>query len=82
MGTKDGIIFFYLARLEIASKVWKKEEELKQLKSELAALDRKIQLELSPPTPEFAKNKGENKAETAKSVSEILNIDGEPLQTE
>ena len=37
---------------EIAGKVWKKEEELKQLKSELAALDRKIQLELAPPTPE------------------------------
>ena len=27
---------------EIAGKVWKKEDELKQLKSELAALDRKI----------------------------------------
>lgn len=33
---------------EIAGKVWKKEDELKQLKSELAALDRKIQLELAP----------------------------------
>ncbi|MCI6338291.1 MAG: hypothetical protein MR802_10270 [Prevotella sp.] len=29
-----------------------KEDELKQLKSELAALDRKIQLELAPPAPE------------------------------
>ena len=37
---------------EIAGKVWKKEDELKQLKSELAALDRKIQLELAPPTQE------------------------------
>ena len=34
---------------EIASKVWKREEELKSLKTELAALDRKIQLELAPP---------------------------------
>ena len=33
----------------IAGKTWKKEDELKQLKSELAALDRKIQLELAPP---------------------------------
>ena len=33
---------------EIADKTWKKEDELKQLKSELAALDRKIQLELAP----------------------------------
>ena len=34
---------------EIASKVWKREEELKSLKTELASLDRKIQLELAPP---------------------------------
>ena len=33
---------------EIAGKTWKKGDELKQLKSELAALDRKIQLELAP----------------------------------
>ena len=44
----------------IAGKVWKKEDELKQLKSELAALDRKIQLELAPPTPETAENKQED----------------------
>lgn len=32
----------------------KKENELKQLKSEVAALERKIQLELTPPKPEAA----------------------------
>ena len=37
---------------EIAGKTWKKEEELKGLKAELAALDRKIQLELAPHVPE------------------------------
>ena len=37
---------------EIASKVWKREDELKSLKTELVALDRKIQLELVPPVPE------------------------------
>ena len=37
---------------EIAGKTWKKEEELKGLKAELAALDRKIQLELAPPVQE------------------------------
>ena len=37
---------------EIASKVWKREDELKSLKTELAALDRKIQLELALPVPE------------------------------
>ena len=35
---------------EIASKTWKKENEIKGLKAELALLDRKIQLKLSPPT--------------------------------
>ena len=44
---------------EIAGKTWKKEDELKQLKSELAALDRKIQLELAPPTPEVAEKENE-----------------------
>ena len=42
---------------EIAGKTWKKEDELKSLKTELAALDRKIQLELAPPA-----EKEENKA--------------------
>ena len=37
----------------IAGKTWKKEDELKQLKSELAALDRKIQLELAPKREEM-----------------------------
>ena len=32
--------------------VWKKEDELKALKAEVAALERKIQLTLTPPTPE------------------------------
>lgn len=37
---------------EIVGGTWKKEEELKAFKSEVAALDRKIQLELAPPPPE------------------------------
>ena len=52
----------------IAGKVWKKEDELKQLKSELAALDRKIQLELAPKhddTPETSlkESKSENQSQ-------------------
>ena len=34
---------------EIVGGIWKKEEELKQLKSEVATIERKIQLELKPP---------------------------------
>ena len=45
---------------EIAGKMWKKEDELKQLKSELAALDRKIQLELAPPVPEVTEKENKN----------------------
>ena len=47
---------------EIASKVWKREEKLKSLKAELAALDRKIQLELAPQVEK--KSKEENKEAT------------------
>ena len=34
---------------KITGKVWKKEDELKQLKSELVSLERKIQSKLTPP---------------------------------
>ena len=37
---------------EIVSKTWKKEDELRTLKSELAALDRKISLDLAPSRPD------------------------------
>ena len=52
--------------------MWKKEDELKQLKSELAALDRKIQLELAPPTPEVAEkeNEGQQLKPEAEDVRE------------
>ena len=45
---------------EIAGKTWKKEDELKGLKAELAALDRKIQLELAPPTEKECKEEEKN----------------------
>ena len=51
----------------IAGKTWKKEDELKQLKSELAALDRKIQLELAPPAQE---NTEENRQGNEKKQTE------------
>ena len=58
---------------EIAGKVWKKEDELKQLKSELAALDRKIQLELTPPTQEAAEkeNDGQEVKPDAEGVRNV-----------
>ena len=40
---------------------WKKEEELKLLKSEMVALERKIQLELTPPEKQAQTLDGENK---------------------
>lgn len=58
---------------EIAGKVWKKEDELRQLKSELAALDRKIQLELAPPTPEIVEK--EKDGQDVKPVAEgVCNV--------
>ena len=63
---------------EIAGKSWKKEDELKGLKAELAALDRKIQLELAPPTPETDKaeksheEKEQNKTENEHTESTVV----------
>ena len=45
---------------ERAGKVGKKEDELKQRKSELAALDRKIQLELAPAQENTEENRQGN----------------------
>ena len=62
---------------EIAGKTWKKEEELKGLKTELAALDRKIQLELAPPTSEVEKTekshevKEQHKSENGQTESTV-----------
>ena len=53
---------------EIAGKTWKKEEELKGLKAELAALDRKIQLELAP--PQLAPEKEETNPATTLPMNE------------
>ena len=62
---------------EIAGKTWKKEDELKGLKAELAALDRKIQLELAPPTSEVEKTekshevKDQHKSENDQTESTV-----------
>ena len=56
---------------ELAGKVWKKEDELKQLKSELSALDRRIQLELAPPTPVSEGQEQKNNADVPKMEKEF-----------
>ncbi|WP_370789767.1 helicase-related protein [Leyella stercorea] len=62
---------------EITGKTWKKEYELKGLKAELAALDRKIQLELAPPTSEVEKTekshevKEQHKSENGQTESTV-----------
>ena len=67
----------------IAGKVWKKEDELKQLKSELAALDRKIQLELAPPTSEaIEKEKNGNQVKSImENASQIYNTTSNRIST-
>lgn len=54
---------------EIVSKTWKKEDELKQLKSKLAALDRKISLEIAPPLPDDNTQNQSDNTSSDKSVS-------------
>ena len=52
----------------IVNKVWKKEDELKSLKSEMAALDRKIQLELAPTKPQVAETENIEEKQEAKDT--------------
>ena len=59
---------------EIVSKVWKKEDELKQLKSELAALDRKIQLELAPPATETAEKETEGQQQARPTLGDATPV--------
>ena len=62
----------------IISKTWGKKDELKQLKSELAALDRKIIAELAPKHDE---NDGsEVKQEQSQHTSESKNANIKPTQ--
>ena len=56
---------------EIAGKTWKKENELKQLKSELATLDRKIQLELAPKHEESL---GQREGQDSQALPKAKNV--------
>ena len=70
-------VLFYLKRnapkknglygFPIASKVWKREEELKSLKAELAALDRKIQCELAPQVEKESKEENKDATNNVKT---------------
>jgi hypothetical protein len=62
----------------VVNSVWRKENELKDLKTELAALDRKIQLSLKPvdqsedkPEEKLQKNSDKNEDEMQKAIREI-----------
>jgi hypothetical protein len=62
---------------EIVRSTWRRENELKDLKTELAALDRKIQLSLNPlDTGEDSsqKNSVKNENEVQKAVREIHDL--------
>lgn len=51
---------------------WKKEDELKALKSEVAALDRKIQAEIAPPQPEVAESAQQVQPEERRSENKAV----------
>ena len=55
---------------DIVGKTWRKEDELKQLRAELATLDRKIQLELSPPAQETEQKEQETSPQQAPAQQE------------
>ena len=59
---------------EVVNSTWRKENELKDLKTELAALDRKIQLSLKPV------DTGEDRKQEEKQEEKPLNPNMERLQ--
>lgn len=65
--------------LEVVNGSWKKEEELKDLKTELAALDRKIQLSLKPIEEEESQQEGtemmQNEAGETKEMERSCSIE-------
>ena len=60
---------------EIVDGTWKKEDELKELKSEVAALERKIQLELAPPEKQV--QIVEDEAEPKQDVKAVTPTNGD-----
>lgn len=69
---------------ETVGGVWKKEDELKALKADVAALERKIQLTLAPPKPEAGQEPtdGENKSQLwQESVQFIKSLDTNNIAT-
>ena len=61
---------------ETVGGVWKKEDELKALKAEVAALERKIQLTLTPPTPEAGQEQAQRDGEAIQNTPDMPNGNG------
>ena len=61
---------------ETVGGVWKKEDELKALKAEVAALERKIQLTLSPPTLEAGQEHVQRDGGVVQSIPDIPHGNG------
>ena len=64
----------------IPSRDGRSRRQLKQFKSELAALDRKIQLELAPPVPEVKQQEEKPDGEARNPTNKTVDI--RPEQTE
>ena len=65
---------------EIIEKVWGKETQLSELKTELSALDRKIQLSLSSDTPQEAQEKQEE--QEAEELNKELSQESQKSETQ
>jgi hypothetical protein len=66
---------------EVAKSVWRKENELKDLKTELVALDRKIQLSLKPVDQSEDAQKNSDRNDTQKTVGKTHNSTSGNSQT-
>jgi N12 class adenine-specific DNA methylase len=61
---------------EVVNGTWKKESRLSELKTELAAIDRKIQLSIAPDSKEEQIEQAEKKNATANNSTPIIQVKG------
>lgn len=66
---------------EIVGSTWKKEEELKAFKSEVAALERKIQLTLTPYEQVIVDFEKEKEGYLARTIPNVLNTEQQSIRT-
>ena len=65
---------------EIVGGTWKKEDELKQLKSEVAVLERKIRLELKPPEKQMQTSGDKEESQAISTMNRSMKVESKGIR--